>query len=405
MEDFVELLGSDAQDGGLLVDQLLVEHIHGHVERSDTGALADTALQHPELAVLDGELDVLHVGEVVLQVLLDLVEFLVNCRHSGFQRCQVAVMVVLGGFVQRVRGTDAGHDVLALCVDEPFAVELVLTGSRVAGEGHARSGGLTHVAEYHGLYVHSGAPVVGNTLDAAVSDGAAAVPGFEHGTDAAPELSLGVIGEFCAQHLLDADLEGVAKRHQVFRGEVGIALVTLGFLDICQHIVQLDADALAVFRLDALGLLHHDVGVHHDEAAVSVVDETRVVGLFNEARNGCGAKADVQHGLHHARHRAACARTAGDEEGILRIAELLAHNLFGLSQCGVDIFLQSLRVLAAEFEILGAASRGDGEAGRNRNADLAHLGQVGTLATQLVTHRAVTFGTLSAEAVNSLCHI
>ena len=117
------------------------------------------------------------------------------------------VLLVLGVVVQRVRRADAGHDILTLRVDQPFAVELVLAGGRVASEGHAGGGAVTHVAEDHGLHVHSRAPVIGNALDAAVGDGLLAVPGFENGLDAAFQLRLGVIREFGAQHLLDAHLE------------------------------------------------------------------------------------------------------------------------------------------------------------------------------------------------------
>ena len=35
-------------------------------------------------------------------------------------------------FVDRVRGADAGDDIFALRVDEPFTIEIVLAGGRVA---------------------------------------------------------------------------------------------------------------------------------------------------------------------------------------------------------------------------------------------------------------------------------
>jgi len=36
-----------------------------------------------------------------------------------------------------LRRADAGDDILALCVDQELAVELVIAGRRVAGEGDA----------------------------------------------------------------------------------------------------------------------------------------------------------------------------------------------------------------------------------------------------------------------------
>ena len=131
VEELVKLIWSYSHDGGPLVYETFMEHVHCHVESGQTCPLADTALQHPELAVLDGELDVLHVLEVLLQMVLDIVQFLVYFGHGRLKGCEVAVMLVLGGLVQRVGSTDTCDYVFALCVDEPFSVELVLTGRRV----------------------------------------------------------------------------------------------------------------------------------------------------------------------------------------------------------------------------------------------------------------------------------
>ena len=128
---------------------------------------------------------------------------------------QVLVLLVLGGVVDRARGADAGHDVLALGVDQPLAVELVVAGGRVAGEGHAGGGGVAHVAEDHGLDVDGGAPVVGNALDPAVGDGLLAVPALEHGRDAAPQLLPSGRPGRLAEVLLDQVLELLGERLEV----------------------------------------------------------------------------------------------------------------------------------------------------------------------------------------------
>ena len=49
------------------VDQPLVDHVDRDPERRLRGALADPGLEHPELAALDGELDVAHVAVVALE--------------------------------------------------------------------------------------------------------------------------------------------------------------------------------------------------------------------------------------------------------------------------------------------------------------------------------------------------
>jgi hypothetical protein len=45
---------------------------HGDLHRRRAGALAGARLQHEQLALLDGELDVLHVLVVLLELRLDL---------------------------------------------------------------------------------------------------------------------------------------------------------------------------------------------------------------------------------------------------------------------------------------------------------------------------------------------
>ena len=402
VEDFVELGRGDAQDGGLLVDQAFIDHVDGHLQGGEAGALADTALQHPQLAFLDGELDVLHVLEVLLEVETDVVQLLVHFRHGGLEGSEVLVLLALGGLVQGVRGADARDHVLALGVDQPFAVELVVTVGRVAGEGHAGGGGVAHVAEHHGLDVHSRAPVVRNVLDLAVTDGALAVPGLEDAADGTPQLGLRIVRELHAQDFLDPHLEGLGEVLQFFGGELGVALVALRVLDVLHHAVQLLADALAVGRLDALGLLHDDVGVHHDEAAVGVIDETGVLGLLDEARDGLGAQADVQDGVHHARHGGTGAGTAAHEKGILRVAELLAHDLLRGLEGGRDLGPQFGRVAATQAVIFRAALGRDGESGGNGHPEEVHFGEVRTLAAEQLAHFAIAFRGLPAEPIDSL---
>ena len=82
----------------------------------------------------------------------------------------VLVLLVLGFVVQGVGCTDTGHDILALGVDKPFAVELVVASGRVAGESHAGGAVVAHVAEHHSLHIDSGAPIIRNLLDPAVGD-------------------------------------------------------------------------------------------------------------------------------------------------------------------------------------------------------------------------------------------
>ena len=66
--------GSTRMHGLFLGDEAFLLHLDGDVQRGGGGALAHAGLQHPQLALLDGELDVAHVAEVVLQHDEDLFE-------------------------------------------------------------------------------------------------------------------------------------------------------------------------------------------------------------------------------------------------------------------------------------------------------------------------------------------
>ena len=137
IEEFFELFGCDAHDGGLFVDEPFVEHVDGHVEGGGAGPFADAALEHPQFPLLDGELDVEHVGEVFLQLGADGIQFPVGSGHGVLHAHEVLVLLVLGVVVDRAGGTDTRYDVFTLGIHEPFAVEFVVARGRVASESDA----------------------------------------------------------------------------------------------------------------------------------------------------------------------------------------------------------------------------------------------------------------------------
>jgi hypothetical protein len=107
--------------GRFPVDEFFLDHVNGEFEGGQGGALAVAGLQHENLAVLDGKLEVLHVLEVFFKDVADAFEFFIGLGQVLFE------------FDDRFGGANAGHDVLALSVDEKFAVELLspLAGLRV----------------------------------------------------------------------------------------------------------------------------------------------------------------------------------------------------------------------------------------------------------------------------------
>ena len=129
MEDLLEVLAGDPLERLLLgqLDGLLAHHVHRHPEGGPAGALAHPGLEHPELALFDGELGVAHVAVVGLQPGEDDQELGVDGREQVLQGRE------------RLGVPDAGHHVLALGVDQEVPVLAGGPGGRVPGEARPRS--------------------------------------------------------------------------------------------------------------------------------------------------------------------------------------------------------------------------------------------------------------------------
>ena len=308
MEQLVELRGLAAQHGGLLVDQTLAQHVHGDLHHRGARALAVAALEHPELAVLDRELDVLHVGEVLLQVVLDLVELGIDRGHHLLERGVLRGAVLLGDVLRLgpalrtldgdlLRGADAGHDVLALGVDEILAVEDVLARGGVAREGYAGGRVAAHVTEDHRLHRDCRAPLGGDVVELAVEDGALVHPRAEDGADGAPELIPRVGREVLAGLGLHGGLELGDELLQVVGRQVRVVL------HAAQGLLLLDDDLERIVVLLRCGLhAEHHVAVHLHETAVRVPGEAGVARELGHGLHGLVVHTQVEDRVHHAGH-------------------------------------------------------------------------------------------------------
>src|SRR3546814_3650393 len=69
--------------------------------------------------------------------------------------------------------------------------------------------------------------------------------------------------------------------------------------------------------------------------------------------------------------------------------------------CSSDL-LQVSGILLAVVVIAGADLGGDGETRRHRQAEIGHLGKIGTLAAQQIAHVGAALGPAVAEAVDQL---
>ena len=375
----VEVSRIDHCDCFLLASHALIDKVAGNLQRCLCGSLAVSGLQHVELAVLDGELHILHVSVVLLEGLADIDELLECLRE------------LLLHLVDVHRGADTCDDVLALCVSQELTEEALLAGRRVSRERNAGAAVIAHVTECHRLHVDSRAPGVGDIVVAAVHICTRVVPGAEHSLDGAHQLLLRVGREVLTELLLVLCLELVRELVKVLGGQLDVLLHTALFL----HLVD---ELLKVLLAD----FHDDVGVHLDKSSVAVPSPARVVGLLCEHLDDVLVEAEVQDGVHHARHRSSCTGANRDEKRILLVTELLAGNLLHLRNIVIDLRL-NLRVdLAAVLIVLCASLGRNREALRHRKTDLGHLGQVCALAAEELTHIRIAL----AEQINPfLCHL
>ena len=297
-----ELVAGDPHQGLLLGDDALVDEVDRDAEGGLGGALAHPGLQHPQVPLLDGELDVAHVAVVALEAGHDAEQLVVALRVDGLE---------VG---QGERVADAGDDVLALGVLQVVAVDADGTGRRVTGEGDARAGGRAAVAEGHRLHVDGGAEVGGDLLAAAVEDRAVGVPGVEDGEHGAAQLLARVLGERRPGLLLDHGLEGRDEGAQVVGVEVDVGGDALGGLGGVDGVLE----AVAVE-------VEHGLAVHLHQPAVGVPGEARVAGLRGQALDRGVAEADVEHGLHHPGHRELRARAHRHQQRVGAVTERAAH--------------------------------------------------------------------------------
>ena len=146
----------------------------------------------------------------------------------------------------------------------------------------------------------------------------------------------------------------------------------------------------------------HDVRIHRDEAAVTIEGEAPVARLFRECFDGLIIEPEIEHGIHHARHRGTRARPHRHQHRIGLVAEGLARDAADLGQRLFYLAAQICRVLLVVRVIISADVGGDREARRDRKAEVCHFGKSGALAAEQVAHRGFAFGAAVAEAIDPL---
>jgi len=369
VQQLIELSGLDAPQRLGLVDDALVHQVGGDLQRSGSGALAVAGLQHVQLAVLDGELEILHVLVMAFK------------PSHGVEQLVVGLGQHLFHLGKMPRGADTRDDILALRVGQELAVDPLLAGGWVASEADAGSRGLATVAEDHLHDVDGGAQVTGDVVGLAVDLRAGVAPAAEDRVDRTVELLDRVGGPSAAQCLVRDLLELGDEFLEVLGGEVGIALDTLLSLLGRQRIfVQMTRNTL------------DDLAVHLNEAAVAVPGEALVVGLGGNGRDGVVADAQVEDGVHHAGHRHHGARADRNQQRIVLATERAPGALLETLEPLGDLLAQAVGPLAVVVHRLHASRSRDGEAVGHGNAQPHHLRDAGAFTTEDGLHRRVALG-------------
>ena len=247
-------------------------------------------MQHVELAVLNGELHILHIFIVIFKILGDCCKLLIHLRH------------ILLELIDLAGGAHARNNIFTLRVNQIFTEERFFTRGRVARKGNACAGIFIQVAEHHGLHINGSTPGVGDIVHAAVYVGAGVVPRTENSLDGFHHLCFGIGREISALLLLVILLEALDELLHIIHIEVDIVLNPFAIFDfINDHFKRL------------FGNFHNNVGEHLDEAAIGVIDEPLEFRIRVACDHACGnlvIQAEVQDGVHHAGHGSA--RTAAD---------------------------------------------------------------------------------------------
>ncbi len=377
-EEVIQLIRIDAENRFFLGDQPFVHHLQRHANRGQSRALTVARLQHVEFAILNGELEILHVLVMLLQPRRDITQLVINIGHDLFE------------FEDWNRSAHAGNHIFALRVQQEFSVEFFRAVGRIARESDTGAAGIAEVAEDHGLHIDRRPEHVIDVVDAAIVLGAIVLPGAEHGIARHHQLLDGVLRKVALGVLLDGFLvvdNDLLQRLRVKAGvELGLLLVLLGIENLFE---------------DRFLDVEHDVAEHLNQPAIGVVGEARVVGAFGQGFDALVVEAEVEDRIHHAGHGKLRARTHAHQQRVVAFTELLALERFELGQCflhlAVDVFRDGIaHVFAAGLGL-------DGESGRHREPGVSHFGKPGALTTENVFHLAVAVGLAAAEGVDILC--
>ena len=226
---------------------------------------------------------------MVFQFGLQGIQFFVDFRHSFFHRgifgyafffrntCTFCP-TLRTDFCDLLRGTDTGHNIFTLCVDQIFAIKQILTVTCVTREANTGSRSITHVTEYHGLYAYSSTPFGRNTFHFAVKNGAFVHPAAEYSTNGTPKLFVCTGRKILSGLFFYSNFKAFNQFFKVFHFQFVVELHTFFFLYFFDNFLE----RIDVFLVHRFHTQYH-VTIHLYETTVRIPCETGASGLAAQA--------------------------------------------------------------------------------------------------------------------------
>ena len=178
-----------------------------------------------------------------------------------------------------------------------------------------------------------------------------------------------------------------------FSRDIGILNQILITLITCNHI----------FKFMMIDSQNH-IAIHLDKPAIRIPRKTRITRARLKAFNRLVIQPQIEHRIHHPRHRYARTRAHRHQKRVLGIPELRAHLRLNPLHPLFKLCFKLRRILFLILVISRANFGGNRKTRRHRKPQTGHLRQIRPFSTQKITHRGITFIMLFTEAIYPFSH-